>query len=91
MVKRITSKKGKSKPKKPHEDFPLFPHASDRWCKKVKGRFYYFGKVSADPDGKLAIQDWIARKDGIFAGQDTDRKSVSVDTPLVLEQANLSC
>lgn len=88
MVKRIAGEKAKSKPKKPHKDFPLFPHASDRWAKKVKGKFHYFGKVSADPDGKLALQDWLARKDGIFAGQDSERSSVSTDTPLVKDVCN---
>ena len=30
---------------KPHRDFPLTPHGSGRWCKKVKGHFYYFGRT----------------------------------------------
>ena len=88
MVKRIVGGTGKGKLKKPHKDFPLFPHASGRWCKKVKGKFYYFGKTSADPDGKLALEDWLARKDGIFAGQDSERASVLTDIPLVKDVCN---
>jgi hypothetical protein len=39
-------------PKKPRPDFPLSIHkGTGCWCKKVKGRVHYFGKVSDDPKG----------------------------------------
>jgi hypothetical protein len=44
MVKSTTSKAA-SNPAKPRPDFPLFPHATGRWAKKVRGRFEYFGKI----------------------------------------------
>ncbi len=57
------------KPKKPHPNFPLTPHATGRWCKKIKGRIYYFGTWS-DPDG--ALDEWLAVKDDLLAGRQPD-------------------
>jgi len=52
-----------SKPGKPRPDFPLFPHATGRWAKKVRGSLLYFGKVADDPQGEKALTAWIEEKD----------------------------
>jgi hypothetical protein len=51
---------------KPHPDYPLTAHPSGRWCKKIKGRTYYFGSVT-DPDAVLA--KWLKEKDYLLAGR----------------------
>src|SRR5262249_11597783 len=58
-----------SKPRKPRPDFPLFPHASGRWAKKVRGKFSYFGKASDDPKGEAALKLWLDQRDDLLAGR----------------------
>jgi integrase len=46
MAKSTTSRStNKPKFKKPYEGFPLTAHPSGRWCKKHRGKAYYFGKL----------------------------------------------
>ena len=54
------------KVKKPHADFPLTPHPSGRWCKKVRGKLYYFGKLD---DSQAALDKWLEQKDDLLAGR----------------------
>ena len=67
----------KPSPKKPRPDFPLSIHkGTGYWCKKVKGRVYYFGKWADDPKGKAALEMWLDQKDDLLAGREPRVKKV---------------
>ncbi|MFH1265810.1 MAG: tyrosine-type recombinase/integrase [Planctomycetota bacterium] len=61
----------RKKPKKPYPDFPLFPHASGRWAKKIRQKFCYFGPVTADPDhgAMAALEKYQAVAADLHAGR----------------------
>lgn len=66
---KSTKSKAADKPSKPRPDFPLFPHATGRWAKKVRQKLHYFGKIADDPDGQKALAKWLDQKDDLLAGR----------------------
>lgn len=59
----------KTQLKKPHRDFPLFPHQRGYWAKKVRGKLHYFGKIADDPSGQAALALWLEQRDDLLAGR----------------------
>ena len=70
MAKKSLSKgAGRKKPSKPRADYPLFPHASGQWAKKVRGKLHYFG-VWDDP--KSAEAKWEREKGALLLGHEPE-------------------
>ena len=64
MTARIVSK---SKPSKPRDDYPLWPHACGQWCKKIGGKLHYFG-VWSDPEA--AERNYLRQKADLEANRE---------------------
>src|SRR5687767_9608808 len=72
-------RKAADRPSKPYPDFPLSPHPSGAWQKKIRGRIHYFGKWGRRVDGVLvrvpgdgweeALQLYKAVADDLHAGR----------------------
>ncbi len=73
-------------PSKPRPDFPLYPHQSDRWAKKVRGQTRFFGKASTDPKGEAALAEWLRQKDYLLACRTPPPKDA--DAPILADLVN---
>jgi hypothetical protein len=51
------------------EAFPLWKHPSGRWCKKIRQKLHYFGKLDSDPKGAAAYDRWLDERDDLLAGK----------------------
>jgi integrase len=67
----------RARPAKPYPEFPLTPHPTGRWCKKIRGRIHYFGPWD-DPDAALA--KYLEQRDALHAGRKprTDSEAVTI-------------
>lgn len=79
-----STRKGRSRkvslPAKPYDGFPLSPHVSGRWQKKIRGKLHYFGrwgtvvngslqKLPGDDWWKPALDEYERKRDALFAGR----------------------
>jgi integrase len=81
-------KAGKGRPSKPYPEFPLFPHATGRWAKKIRGRLHYFGKWQGvtDDGWQAALDLYQQQSDDLHAGRAP--RAPDVDGPTLRELAN---
>jgi integrase len=78
-TRKSRSRKAADRPKKPYPDFPLSPHASGAWQKKIRGKVRYFGRWAKRVNGKLvrvegdgweqALEEYKAQADDLHAGR----------------------
>jgi integrase len=72
------------KPSKPYPEFPLTAHPAGYWCKKIRGKLFYFGPW-ADPDG--AFDKYNREKTDLLAGR-KPREEVRPEGVLVKDVVN---
>jgi integrase len=78
-TRKRRSGKAADRPKKPYPDFPLTPHPSGSWQKKIRGKIHYFGRWARRVSGKLeriegdgwkdALEEYKAVADDLHAGR----------------------
>ena len=62
----IADSRGKKAVGKPYKSFPLTPHSSGQYCKKIRGKVYYFGKVS---DPAAAVKRYHEHCEALHSGK----------------------
>ena len=62
---------------KPYPDFPLSVHPTRRWCKKVRGKLHYFGRL--DDGWQPALELWEKQKPFLLTGRPVPVDDVSGD------------
>ena len=80
MSDKPSSVPARTKPAKPHPDYPLYAHGSGQWARKIMGKTCYFGARN-DPDSTLS--KYLSQKDDLLAGREVHNGGVLVVRELV--------
>ncbi|MBL7132472.1 MAG: tyrosine-type recombinase/integrase [Phycisphaerae bacterium] len=75
----------RKKPTKPYASFPLTSHNNGQWCKKIRGKMYFFG-VWENPDA--ALQNYLRAAEALHAGRRPREESLSPNTLTVKDVCN---
>ena len=73
------------KPAKPYPSFPLTAHNNGQWCKKIRGKLYFFG-VWDDPDA--ALERYLRVATDLHAGREPRPPTLSADAVTVKQLCN---
>jgi integrase len=66
------------------KNFPLRVHKGTQyWCKKIRGKVFYFGSLKSDPTGEAALEQYHREQDALEHGRDPDAPD---PTKLTVEQ-----
>ncbi len=84
MSVRQSAHRRRQKPAKPSPSFPLTPHNNGQWCKKIRGKVYFFG-VWEDPDA--ALQRYLRAAAELHAGRQP-RPTISAEGVTVKQVCN---
>lgn len=97
-TRKSRSRKAADRPKKPYPAFPLTPHASGAWQKKIRGKIHYFGRwaktvngkrVRIEGDGrKAALELYKAQADDLHAGRSPESQSQDNTALMVKDLCN---
>ena len=86
MSKSTPSGSKRKNPDNRPADFPLSIHkASGLYCKKVRGKVRYYGKVIDDPTGVAARAMWEAEKEDLLAGREPKPKAADANSLMLFD------